>query len=254
MLINNANKHELLVRLKVISSRGFIKSVSKGSTGVGRTLQSLLGLPFTSNGKTVVNGLNINARRVGKKQHSNRVNLFAQVPNWSLSECKSTKEFILKYGYGKDSLNKRLNCTVTHQIENSLGLKFLMDPENLLLHEVFVDANNLIPALTWEIPKLLERMSSSHGDTFWIEAECTNYGGSEYFNYRYLEYSGYPRVENFPDLIKSGTITMDHLISMNGKRVIEKGPLFKIKPDNLSLLFPNSVRVDLITINDSYIF
>ena len=52
------------------------------------------------------------------------------------------------------------------------------------------------------------------------------------------------------DLISKDIVTMDHLISIkeeNGKKKrIEKGPLFKIRPSDLSLLIPTVERFDLI--------
>jgi len=40
---------------------------------------------------------------------------------------------------------------------------------------------------------------------------------------------------------------MDHLIKRNAKgRVSEKGPSFKISPQNLDLLFPSPVEYDLL--------
>jgi hypothetical protein len=48
-------------------------------------------------------------------------------------------------------------------------------------------------------------------------------------------------------LIDQGIITLDHLIKRNSKgRVVEKGPLFKIKPKGIELLFPPSERYSLI--------
>ena len=51
------------------------------------------------------------------------------------------------------------------------------------------------------------------------------------------------------DLISKDIVTMDHLISTkeeNGKiKRIEKGPLFKIKPKDISLLIPTVDNFDL---------
>ena len=51
----------------------------------------------------------------------------------------------------------------------------------------------------------------------------------------------------FDFLIDQGIITVDHLIKRNAKgRVSEKGPLFKIKPAGIELLFPPSESYKLI--------
>jgi hypothetical protein len=47
--------------------------------------------------------------------------------------------------------------------------------------------------------------------------------------------------------LEQGIITLDHLIKRNSKGiVVEKGPLFKIKPNSLNLLFPPSNIYDLL--------
>jgi hypothetical protein len=39
---------------------------------------------------------------------------------------------------------------------------------------------------------------------------------------------------------------MDHLISHAERKVVEKGPLFKIHPKNVDALFPKSHTIDLL--------
>ena len=47
------------------------------------------------------------------------------------------------------------------------------------------------------------------------------------------------------NLISSGIVTMDHLISVKKNSRIEKGPLFKILPSNISKLIPIIEKVNL---------
>jgi hypothetical protein len=65
--------------------------------------------------------------------------------------------------------------------------------------------------------------------------------GVEHFLFKKIEHTKKPIVTQFDILLDQGKITVDHLIkkTANGK-VVEKGPLFKIKPSSLSLLFPPS--------------
>ena len=51
----------------------------------------------------------------------------------------------------------------------------------------------------------------------------------------------------FDLLIDQGIITLDHLIKRkpDGK-VVEKGPIFKIKPSGIDLLFPPSEKYSLL--------
>ena len=56
-----------------------------------------------------------------------------------------------------------------------------------------------------------------------------------------MEHTKKPIISQFDILVDQGIITLDHLIkrTTDGK-VVEKGPLFKIKPNALNLLFPPS--------------
>ena len=61
------------------------------------------------------------------------------------------------------------------------------------------------------------------------------------FQYKQVEHTRKPIVSQFDILLEQGVITLDHLIKRNSKgKVDEKGPLFKIKPNSLDLLFPLS--------------
>jgi len=56
-----------------------------------------------------------------------------------------------------------------------------------------------------------------------------------------VEHTKKPIVSQFDILIEQGIITLDHLIKRKSTgSVVEKGPLFKIKPNALGLLFPPS--------------
>lgn len=68
----------------------------------------------------------------------------------------------------------------------------------------------------------------------------------EYFQYKKVEHTRKPIVSQFDILLEQGFITLDHLIKRKADgRVNEKGPLFKIRPDALALLFPPSKIYDL---------
>ena len=56
-----------------------------------------------------------------------------------------------------------------------------------------------------------------------------------------------PIISQLEPLIDKGIITLDHLIKEKRQGgVSEKGPLFKITPSGLSLLFPQSESYTLI--------
>ena len=91
------------------------------------------------------------------------------------------------------------------------------------------------------------RLLEKHNETFWIAADSTTIDGNEYFQYKVVEHTRKPIISQFDILLQQGIITLDHLIKRtpDGK-VVEKGPLFKIKPNAINLLFPPSKTYQLI--------
>jgi hypothetical protein len=63
--------------------------------------------------------------------------------------------------------------------------------------------------------------------------------GIEYFQFKKLEHTREQIISQFDLMLGQGIITINHLIKRtpNGK-VEEKGPLFKIKPNAVSMLLP----------------
>ena len=237
----------LLARLRSISRKGPIQSVGHGATSVGMTLLSELGVDYTSLAKPNFQGIVVNARRrtLGR---SNRVNLFAQVPEWKISHCKSSRQIVEQYGYDADDESRRLYCTVRANHPNPQGLFLELDRGAGLLRERFrspIGESDEVAA--WRLPILAERLTETHPETVWVRAVASTSGSSEFFHYREAQHVGPPKVEILDELLNEGTITVDHLIKKEGTRVNEKGPLFKIDPVNFDALFPAPLLFDLMS-------
>ncbi len=94
---------------------------------------------------------------------------------------------------------------------------------------------------------LHKRLLEKHNETFWIAADSKIIDGTEYFQYKKVEHTKKPIVSQFDILLEQGIITLDHLIKRKATgSVVEKGPIFKIKPNALDLLFPPSQSYDLL--------
>ena len=83
----------------------------------------------------------------------------------------------------------------------------------------------------WALEILHKRLLEKHNETFWIAATPSKVHGKEYFQFTKVEHTKKPIVSQFDILLEQGIITMDHLIKRTlDNKVVEKGPLFKIKP------------------------
>lgn len=241
--ISNEVADELLILLNKISSRGPVPAMLKADTAIGRTLETLLGIDINSSKKPDYKGIELKSYRDKK---GNRKNLFAQVPDWSLSKFKSSAEILNNFGYNRGE-DFKLYCTVSALVKNSQGLTLKLDSKiNQLLESS--DNANIGDFISWNLETLHKRLIEKHNETFWIAADSIIIDNKEHFQFKKVEHTRKPIITQFDILLDQGIITLDHLIKRKPTgSVVEKGPIFKIKPNALDLLFPPSQSYSLIT-------
>lgn len=233
---------ELLSMLRKIAGSGPIPSMVNADTSVGRTLETALGIDINSSKQPDYKGIELKSFR---NSRTNRKNLFAQVPDWKLSKFKSSAEILDAFGYERED-DFKLYCTVSAITRNSQGLNMRIDSDIKQLIENS-DKPEIGDFVVWTLGKLHNRLKSKHKETFWVEAESIKIDSREHFQYKLVEHTKKPITSQFDLLIEQGIITLDHLIKRNSKgKVVEKGPLFKIKPKGIELLFPPSETYSLI--------
>ncbi len=234
--VESAVANELLLMLKRLAQRGPIPSMLDADTSVGRTLETALNIKINSSKKPDYKGIELKSYR---DKRGNRKNLFAQVPNWKLSKFKRSAEILDTFGYQRAN-DFRLYCTVSAITTNPQGLSLKVNSD---INHLIENSNKreIGDFVVWTLDKLHERLKEKHKETFWVAADSIQIGGKEHFKYKSIEHTKKPIVSQFDILLEQGIITLDHLIKRNSKgKVVEKGPLFKIKPNSLDLLFPPS--------------
>lgn len=233
---------ELLNLLRQISLKGAIPAILQADTAIGRTLETLLGIKINSSKQPDYKGIELKAFR---DKRGNRKNLFAQVPDWSVSKFKSSAEILNEFGYNRGD-DFKLYCTVSAIVRNSQGLKLKLDTDVRQLIENS-DKTTVGDFVSWGLETLHKRLLEKHNETFWVATDTLIIDNKEHFIYKSVEHTKKPIVSQFDILLEQGIITLDHLIKRNSSgKVAEKGPLFKIKPDALNLLFPPSQNYSLI--------
>jgi hypothetical protein len=233
---------ELLAMLRKVASSGPIPSMVAADTSVGRTLETALGIDINSSKQPDYKGIELKSFRSSR---TNRKNLFAQVPEWSLSKFKSSAEILDAFGYHREE-DFKLYCTVSAITRNSQGLALRLDSDIKQLVENS-DKPEIGDFVVWTLNTLHNRLLEKHKETFWVEATSTYIDGLEHFQYSIVEHTKKPITSQFDILVDQGIITLDHLIKRNSNgKVVEKGPIFKIKPKGLDLLFPPSEKYNLI--------
>lgn len=241
--ISNEVAAELLILLNKIAAKGPVPALLQADTAIGRTLETLLGIDINSSKKPDYKGIELKSYR---DKRGNRKNLFAQVPDWNLSKFKSSAEILNAFGYSRGE-DFKLYCTVSTLVRNSQGLKLKMDSEISQLIENS-DKASVGDFVVWGLETLHKRLLEKHNETFWIAADSVTIGEKEHFQYKKVEHTKKPIVSQFDILLEQGIITLDHLIKRKPTgSVVEKGPIFKIKPNALDLLFPPSQSYSLLS-------
>ena len=247
---SNPNAVRLRQLLEDVAARGFIPTLKTGDTGVGFTLETLLGIASNSSKKPDFHGIEIKSGRVST---SNRSTLFSQVPDWRKSGVSSYKDLIQQYGY-VDRLRNRQALQVTissqpYKIRDSECELFLevTDGETKLEMLERTDLPKKM-VLLWEMEKLTGRLVEKHPETFWVEAKVQPRMGIEHFHYTKAVHTSRPFTENLPALLESGIVTFDltgHVGLSTGK-ARDHGVLFKIHKRNFSSLFPPPKVYELV--------
>ena len=241
-LLSREVADELLLMLRKISTLGPIPAMLQADTAIGRTLEHLLGININSSKQPDYKGIELKSFRNKK---GNRKNLFAQVPDWGLSKFKSSTAILNEFGYQRGD-DFKLYCTVSAIVRNSQGLKLKLDSDARHLIENS-EKTTVGDFVVWGLETLHQRLLEKHSETFWVSTDTLIIDNKEHFIYKSVEHTKKPIISQFDILLEQGIITLDHLIKRTKSgNAVEKGPIFKIMPNALNLLFPPSQSYDLI--------
>ena len=241
--------NELLTRLSEVSQRGFIKTMRPGDTGVGYTLETLLGIEANSNRAPDYKGIELKSSRVSKASNK-QTTVFSQVPNWKLSNLKGSKDILNKHGRfnaekGRDQLYHEISCTKLNSYDLQLELKD--DWEEL--RQIYVpdgDESRKETDVIWQMDKLIERVEEKHQETMWVSAETRGKRADEEFWFTSARHTTGLDPTALPILLEAGSMTVHYLIKRTPTGAAkDQGYLFKMAPKHLPVLFANSVTHDL---------
>lgn len=236
---------ELLGKLREVCRAGYIRSLRDGPTGVGFTLEELLGISANSSRKPDFKGIELKSGRVTESGRSDtRSTLFSKTPAWSVSNLRNGGEILEKYGYvnpEKDRL--QLYCSL-NDLPNTQGLSLRLSGTGDLVEMQGPDGGSQI---VWPLTGLENALGEKHKETFWVSArQRQSPEGLEEFLYDRVLHTRRPLLSNFGPLITGGKVEVDLTLSRKpsgGTR--DHGYLFKIWPRDLELLFPPPVIYDL---------
>lgn len=253
---------ELLRKIIFIHKQGLIPAITKGDTAVGDTLENALNIPRNNNKTPDYKGIELKAHRItrnGKPRKPTRNTLFTKVPDLGLTY----RDIVLTYGEiqtprGKTDQTARLQLYETFRVSraNAYHLQLWVDyAKNELDIRYKQDRNetgNGKYVSSWFIDGLKQALLTKHKETFWVGAYSdTSTEGRELFRYDTIEHTKNPNSSLLVPLLEEDKITIDlaaHIDPITNK-YRDHGVLFKMKPEDLPLLFSNPDYYDLRTMS-----
>lgn len=229
---------ELLKKRKAIKGMGYIKTHRAGNTGIGKTLEDLLGI--TENNLPGPNAAMIELKSA-RKNVSSMLTLFTKSP----LPPKANSTLLEKFGYAssKKKGTKRLETTVNavgyNQLKGKLGFKIDIQKDRLNL----IDINGEILAY-WNKEILKQSFERKLPKLLYVKADTRGKGSDEefWFNEAWL-LSGF-NFENFTRLLKEKIIFVDIQIGQYPDgRTHDHGTGFRIFPDKLDLCFSHREKI-----------
>jgi len=236
--------NELLGLLTSIGQKGWVPSMRSGDTGVGFTLESLLGISANSNKAPDYKGVEIKSSR----RRSSNQTLFGKTPDWKQSRLKSSLEILLERGrYSEKKGRTQLFHSIYAHQPNSYGLQLEVDFEVSQLKQFCNIAGRREDDVLWELSVLQDALRKKHRQTFWVKTKTRNKNNIEEFLYHEGVYTRGPNIDAFPLLIEAGDIFVDYTIKQkpNGSAK-DQGYLFRMKKNNLDALFGKPKVFELV--------
>lgn len=233
---------ELLAKFVELYDDGhWYPSEVQGDTGIGRAVETLLGIQMNSSRDPDYRGIELKSKRLQRKATKN--GLFSQVPDWGRSHYQNSNEIVQKYGYLSEG-SKTLQVTVQANRPNAQSLYLDITRDNEVLEMLATPEPKVVDhVVEWQLLTLHERLKTKHRETFWISVDNQIIDGREHFRYSYIEHTRNPNIAEFDNLIMQQFISLELLL----KRPSGRGDTwnFKIKDKAMPLLFPESLLYKL---------
>lgn len=236
---------------KRIKKLRWVKSVTKGSAGVGMTFEYLIGKEFDNKGLPDYDGIELKARRCYTKS---LVNLFNANPN---SKEKVSKYLVNNYGY-PDYMYKSCNVLSAEVdtlekrkagINYSFILKVFRKSKRISLW-IYGKDGYIVDGTTvyWTFEYLKNKLESKLKLLAVAVASRKFIDDIEYFHYFTISYYQLKNFNFFIDLIERGIISICIKISVyrRGDKIgtmDDKGISFRIKYEDLDKLFTR-IRIE----------
>ena len=225
------NIAELKDKLSEINQRGYVVSLRRGNTGIGYTLETLLGVEENNLKTPDLGNIELKCKRI---KSTSRMTMFSFNHSvWKIEQ----EELIKQYGY-LDRKGRRALYTTAKNKPNNRGFYVKIEQDYVR----FCNIDGLCVA-EWHLEYLIETLKNKMPNVLLVDAESHKSDGKEEFWYKEAYLLTGLNVENFLELIKNDTIVIDLRMHIENGSVRNHGTAFRIHRRYWDSCFNNTERL-----------
>lgn len=232
---------DLKIKLREISEKGYIRTHRAGPTGIGKTLEDLLGI---SENNIAAPDLDILGElKSCRNNQVSMVTLFTKSP----SPARINGILLDRYGYvdhdrgGKKILHTTVNGVNYNTVNGTpYGFKIGIDNNRIRLLSNFP---NQVEAY-WDKEGLRESFENKLPRVIFVKADSEGTGSAEHFHFtEAYQLSGFS-FEDFERLISNGTLKIDIRIGQySDGSTHDHGTAFRVMNNQMHLCFANKIKL-----------
>ncbi len=210
-----------------IKKAGWVQSKRKGPTGIGQTLEQLLGLGENNIALPDLGKVELKAHRIGS---SSMISLFTfNRKVWKMKPLDAVKK------YGTPDANGRLGLYFTmSRTPNSMGLFLHIEANNISVRHI---SGEIIAE--WQLAKLTERFMQKLPGLILVSAFSEMRGDIEWFKFDRAQLLTKTSPEIINNQILAGSILVDLRLHDQITSARNHGTGFRAREDKLLFLFKN---------------
>ena len=232
----NWTQEEITTQLAEVKGLGYVRTKRKGPTGVGFTLETLLGIKENNIHLPDLGSFELKAKRDG---HTGMTTLFTfNRAAWKINPMDAIRR------YGNEDKNGRFGLyqSVT-TVPNNRGLHVSVDNSHIRVSS----GKDQTILLEWSLADISERFDEKVGNLLLVKALVDTRDGAEYFNYHQAKLlSGAPTKEQLREKISFGDVIIDLRLHDKGTRGARNhGTGFRVLEDSLEGLYGEVTELDI---------
>ena len=228
-----------LEKFDVLSAKGFVPTLRRGSTGIGYTLETMLDIEENNSPGGDFMGMELKAFRDDDlaMNDSEKMNLFLKEPKWT--DGLKSADRVRNYGYVDDNGRAALYSTVK-VAPNSHKFAFEVEDDRSKVWMTF-DGTRIA---FWTREILDKRLQEKHTETVFVSAHTRGKGKSEEFHYHGVTWVREPSVDEFIGLLEAGEVMLELRMHLKESGAVRNhGSCFRIKQNRIKDLFRYSTQV-----------